>query len=348
MNRALWYFIRGWRMKTGKKIIKSIFGRLHDPKGSAMLATFMTLLVLGTFSLTIALSKTNKVTRGINHKYRSKSHYIAISGMEFAKYQLNQGVSPDVIQNPFGDGFFEITTDPQNRVVNVTSQAGSIVTEKTFTTDFGADCLDLPTECSSPLIQPYQPGTTYTGGERVHHFDEIFECKPLPFTPLCSDPNFEPGVSENWEDAWTLIGTYFFENCEWPGSPDLPKITIRDTSTTIKNIDVYKTCMDLLYIDKVKLTWLEEEAQPFAEIFEVTNHGIVLFSTYAPFVGTPIENKYVDIEDLEIKDGTLNSINMKVQYPSGEGPITPNEFTVTFELLDGSSVRRSYTYEMGI
>jgi hypothetical protein len=29
-----------------------------------------------------------------------------------------------------------------------------------------------------------------------------FECRPWPYTPWCSLPNYEPGRTKHWIDAW--------------------------------------------------------------------------------------------------------------------------------------------------
>src|SRR6266511_421900 len=48
--------------------------------------------------------------------------------------------------------------------------------------------------------------TTYTGGDRVKHGGNAYECKPFPYSGWCGQAGYEPGVTLYWQDAWIPLG----------------------------------------------------------------------------------------------------------------------------------------------
>ncbi len=58
-----------------------------------------------------------------------------------------------------------------------------------------ASCNNLPT---------WRPNFQYTDGADVVNLDprRRFECRPWPYTPWCSLPDYEPGRTKHWIDAW--------------------------------------------------------------------------------------------------------------------------------------------------
>lgn len=322
-----------------------LFSRLKDNKGSALMTSFITMLVLVGFSLSMGSTKTTKFSGELNHKFRSKSHYIAMGGIEYARFQINKGVSPVANGVSLGGGTFDVDADPQNRTVQIASQFNNVITEKTFKTEFGADCLEIPKECSEEdQLRSWEEGGIYEQWEHVQHNGNEYECI---IYNACGLAFYEPGVGDAWDYAWIDHGPYTPEgDCEEPGSPLLPSISMSATQGLIKNLEVTKVCMDRIVIDRVKISWTDDVNHPDAEIGLIEFDAAIVFTNIEPLAGEVIENKYVDIEDAElIDDLTTHTVNLFLTYPESGGPGSPNEFTVTFELLDGSSVSRTYTYE---
>jgi hypothetical protein len=54
----------------------------------------------------------------------------------------------------------------------------------------------------------FMTGVEYKEGDRVEVNNNVYKCKPFPYSGSCGQAGFEPGSpSSSWKEAWTLLGS---------------------------------------------------------------------------------------------------------------------------------------------
>jgi hypothetical protein len=97
-----------------------------------------------------------------------------------------------------------------------------------------------PTAPTSSCPPQYQSGQTYNEGDLVSNpIPEIisssipyFKCREFPFTPWCSQPAYEPGVTMSWEQAWELVGVCDVDGGSGGTSTSTAATTLPSSTTT--------------------------------------------------------------------------------------------------------------------
>lgn len=126
-----------------KKLLKKT---LKNQNGMSSVATLgMTLLVAAAAASVVEIS-------GNDHKQHTdnmqavKSLYVGHAGLERSLDRLSQGLSPNVVDMPFDDGKFTVTSDPSLGTITVTSKVGDSKKVQTITADgphFASKCNEL-------------------------------------------------------------------------------------------------------------------------------------------------------------------------------------------------------------
>lgn len=135
----------------------------------------------------IPLASTQESSR-TNAMASEQASALAQAALEYAKYQINQGLNPTVLRYPLGTGYFTVAAVPAAGSVTTVGSVGNAQKTYTLTTSFAQNCVDL--DVSRAAIGQIKNGV-------LADLDTIFGIR------ITNSGCLDLATAEQWTVVWT-------------------------------------------------------------------------------------------------------------------------------------------------
>ncbi|MFH1357008.1 MAG: hypothetical protein ABII18_07745 [bacterium] len=150
--------------------------------------------------------------------------------------------------------------------------------------------------------------------------------------------------STNTAKASYTIVTDFATDCV--SFQNIHTFSFGDTIGHINNVQVRKTCLDKIIIDKVMVSWTDPSAAQ--RVMKIDMNSSIYYDAYVePSTGEPSEGAnsdiVIDINNIVMTGTGYYTFNyFEFEYTVGNAPPPGTDFTITFYFGDGSSYNKLF------
>lgn len=116
---------------------------LKSERGTAILMAVMGMALMSMLGAAVIPLASTQESNRTNAMASEQASALAQAALEYAKYQINNGLNPAVVQYPLGTGSFTVAAVPSAGSVTTVGSVGNAQKTYTLTTSFAQNCVDL-------------------------------------------------------------------------------------------------------------------------------------------------------------------------------------------------------------
>lgn len=137
---------------------------LKGRRGSSLIGALSLVVFISMLGSSLVAVSSNQGSTSSKDMQATQALYVGHAGMEFAKRQLDMGLSPVATNKRFAYGTYTTSTAPESSRVRVVGEVGPAKKTQSFTTRFSKNCVQLDTS------------TAYTEGFEIYDVKLIKTC----------------------------------------------------------------------------------------------------------------------------------------------------------------------------
>lgn len=237
-----------------------------------------------------------------------QASFRADSGFEWAKYRINQGVSPDLPETAFAGGSFTVSSEPNSGAVNATGRFDLARVGRAMTATFAKDCFQFV-------------------GEPVFDFsnDTYGTIADVAFQKSCTDSDVCGTPLTDCPDTMIITDMTLSWQVADQNSVQTEVVQIDGSDSSTGRTGVYY---------ERRAGYLPQTGTPFGGAASGQEIDLVLANA------SPDESTDYYLTDENVHAFTT----LGLSYPAGSGFANSERFTLAVVFMDGSSASRDLTW----